>query len=616
MELRVFPGHTQLGSGSYGNVSQVKVIRSRPGVSYQSLDAAEKMPLDDQWSSETLRELVAYSLLSESPFIIQPLAAGITDKNGHVLYMPLAMRDMHHLSINRGHVAWKQLLRYWTYAITRGVQHLHQHKIIHQDLKLPNILLSPKGIPWITDLGAAALPDSGDTYNVVSFIRCTVFARPPEWEYPLAKYVPQSDPSGDIWSLGMMFYTLCTDDRLIQDIESSTEGCWQVAGKPTAAQWPVMSNLPESNRIYINCESREDRMDKLRELSSSIIPEELLDLICSMLHAIPSQRFTMEQILAHPWFADLTDDEVLTKTHALVTEVVNLKGKKVTHNFKAEHVSCLKQHEHYWLDERWKVQNSLSDPVDMISHDGKLVKYENCRHILFTWLLEVYSKQMYQHHVIILDALQMIDLFARTESFARKELQLIGITCLSLAFDLHSSTSIQCRHAVYYTAGAYTVSEMEEMRKRIVIGLKGKLLLPPCRRLWTLMRREYPAGVPVSTSLFRAIFLLYSWKGCLEIEPYRLVRIARDGIAHLFKRVSNGQITVEEDTILSDKQRLGGLSDQNDRMDFDLVEGEIESVIPRLRDWLKTLNHEKDCFTFKDHNNTLKINYRDLLVKS
>jgi len=90
-------------------------------------------------------------------------------------------------------------------GIAEGLRYAHERGIVHRDIKPENILLTPEGVPKITDWGLAkALADTRHT-GLISF--SLNYAAP---EQLAPNIYGEAGPWTDIYQLGVLFYEMIT----------------------------------------------------------------------------------------------------------------------------------------------------------------------------------------------------------------------------------------------------------------------------------------------------------------------------------------------------------------------------------------------------------------------
>jgi MAP/microtubule affinity-regulating kinase len=88
------------------------------------------------------------------------------------------------------------------YGILDALNYCHQHNIVHRDLKLENILVSPDGTPKLIDFGFTYLAD-----QKISNTFCgTLFYMAPE----IILKKPYFGGPADIWAIGVLAYKMMT----------------------------------------------------------------------------------------------------------------------------------------------------------------------------------------------------------------------------------------------------------------------------------------------------------------------------------------------------------------------------------------------------------------------
>ena len=119
--------------------------------------------------------------------------------------------------------------------VLNGVQHLHQHGIVHRDLKVENILIDNSKQAVVCDFGFCEFYRFDRDYDEISIalkrkkhplIVGTIGHIAPE----IIFHQKQATPQSDIFSLGVVFYELCTgedaydpdevnDERFVVDVK-------------------------------------------------------------------------------------------------------------------------------------------------------------------------------------------------------------------------------------------------------------------------------------------------------------------------------------------------------------------------------------------------------------
>jgi serine/threonine protein kinase len=228
--------------------------------------------------------------------------------------------------LNRGNQPLAiEKLKQWCFSLALAVNCLHTNKIIHCDIKATNCLLfhEQKGERVrLADFGLA-IYDFGRKFNHVT---CTSSHRAPEvftksgWSYPI-----------DIWALGCTFYELAYGELLIPQQEPKKERnnkliqCLIEFGlnHPLGAQTFFTSEeLKTLDYTAIEC-----CPVKYQSISKHERYTAFNDLIFHML--LPAdKRYTIHQVLKHPFFKGLTDNSLCTLISSRVTIVDSLKYDK------------------------------------------------------------------------------------------------------------------------------------------------------------------------------------------------------------------------------------------------------------------------------------------------
>ncbi|KIP11297.1 hypothetical protein PHLGIDRAFT_53040, partial [Phlebiopsis gigantea 11061_1 CR5-6] len=143
-----------------------------------------------------------------------------------------------------------------------AVAYVHEKGIVHRDLKLENVLLDEHCRIKLGDFGFTREFDRGVLLE--TFCGTTGYASPEM--LMLEKYL---GPEVDIWSLGVILYTLLTGTLPFDDDDDSIMRAKVIQGVFEDPEW---------------------------------LSDEARDLIKNILQVDPSKRYTIAQILSHPWY--------------------------------------------------------------------------------------------------------------------------------------------------------------------------------------------------------------------------------------------------------------------------------------------------------------------------
>ncbi|KRT86350.1 protein kinase, partial [Oryctes borbonicus] len=128
----------------------------------------------------------------------------------------------------------------WSKQIASGMHYLHAHKIIHRDLKSPNVLIGKDELIKISDFGTSR------TWNEVSTKMS--FGGTVAWMAPEAiKEYPCSEKI-DIWSFGVVLWELLTCEIPYKDMEMTAIMYMVGMGK---LRPPIPSTCPEGFKLIM-----------------------------------------------------------------------------------------------------------------------------------------------------------------------------------------------------------------------------------------------------------------------------------------------------------------------------------------------------------------------------
>ena len=135
-------------------------------------------------------KILDVSVKSEHKFIVMEYIKGIT------------LRDY----MNKKHkLSWQDASSFIV-QILHALDHAHMRGVIHRDIKPQNIMIMEGGFIKVADFGIAKLPNA-ETVTMIDHAVGTIYYISPE--QARGKKI---DPRSDLYSLGVMFYEMLTDE--------------------------------------------------------------------------------------------------------------------------------------------------------------------------------------------------------------------------------------------------------------------------------------------------------------------------------------------------------------------------------------------------------------------
>ncbi|XP_074515628.1 mitogen-activated protein kinase kinase kinase 13 [Sebastes fasciatus] len=142
--------------------------------------------------------------------------------------------------LRAGRKVTPRMLVDWASGIASGMNYLHLHKIIHRDLKSPNVLVTHNDNVKISDFGTSK--ELSDKSTKMSFAGTVAWMAP-----EVIRNEPVSEKV-DIWSFGVVLWELLTGEIPYKDVDSSAI-IWGVGSN--SLHLPVPSTCPDGFKILM-----------------------------------------------------------------------------------------------------------------------------------------------------------------------------------------------------------------------------------------------------------------------------------------------------------------------------------------------------------------------------
>ena len=188
-------------------------------------------------------------------------------------------------------------MKSFLFQLLTGVAYCHHHRVLHRDLKPPNLLINREGQLKLADFGLArafGIPVRSYTHEVV-----TLWYRSPDVLMGSRQY---STPV-DIWSVGVIMAEMANGRPLVAGTSEADQldRIFRLLGTPTILDYPTIVELPEYTSdlpIY----------PPPRNGIGSLVPRldtQGVDLLSRMLKYDPARRITAQDALSHVYFDDI-----------------------------------------------------------------------------------------------------------------------------------------------------------------------------------------------------------------------------------------------------------------------------------------------------------------------
>lgn len=286
-----------IGRGGYGNVYKCRNTKTGREYAVKSIGMIE-------YGIRNLNELAIMSSFRH-PHIMRMKTWYFDHIRGveylHVV-MPLGTSDFAKLCrVDKGGRAMSLPdVRKYGWQIASAILNLHGQGIIHTDIKLSNVIMIDNNAV-LSDFGLSLREDERKEFN---YNIGTPHHRPPEmWSGQLW------NRSVDIWSFGCALYEMAFGEIPIPEQKNSDSHELEKLRYLSSIQ-RFCSAFPEPCRSY---------RDQIIDVNNVSVPNNkillglanhqlisLCDLISKMMHYNPRDRYTITQVMGHPFFAGCT----------------------------------------------------------------------------------------------------------------------------------------------------------------------------------------------------------------------------------------------------------------------------------------------------------------------
>ncbi|KAF2458003.1 kinase-like domain-containing protein [Lineolata rhizophorae] len=292
--------------GSYGWVSRAREAATGEVVALKKLKmgseagggAAEGFPVT------ALREIQALKEARHRHVVeLREVVVG-SSLNDVFLVMEFLEHDLRTLQEDMAEPFMPSEIKTLLLQLASAVEFLHDHWILHRDLKTSNILMNNRGVIKLADFGMARYTSSPPPPNLTQLV-VTLWYRAPELLLGATTY----DASIDMWSVGCIFGELLTREPLLQGKNevSQLSAIFGLSGVPTETSWPTFRRLPHARALRLPARPAHPRPPDARALVRARFPALSAAgaaLLAALLSLDPAARPSAADVRAHPYFRE------------------------------------------------------------------------------------------------------------------------------------------------------------------------------------------------------------------------------------------------------------------------------------------------------------------------
>ncbi|XP_050439081.1 cyclin-dependent kinase 1-like [Adelges cooleyi] len=325
LEIRRYVPMEMIGRGSYGIVMKCKDKRTNEVVAIKKITSSYfSMP-------EALREITILKKLSNHTHLISFLNVFRVKQILYIVFPYMDYNMYEYINKHYSNGLGYDLTKEYMIQVIRGIDYMHEHHVIHRDIKPDNILLTRNGVIKLCDLGISKLicPTSFGAELLMTPGMGTLWYQAPEMLLGIKKYGTEVD----IWSIGIVFTEFMSGQPVITGKTSINQyrsiiRNFGIAIEDQKYFNEIMKNTHYSivSMNYTNSYKYEN-VGKALKNYYPLWPNELVEIVSKCLQFKPTRRKSAKYLLNEPYFRN--GDFLEKFAHTLNDKIRNNTGFQV-----------------------------------------------------------------------------------------------------------------------------------------------------------------------------------------------------------------------------------------------------------------------------------------------
>ncbi|XP_044143250.1 serine/threonine-protein kinase Nek3 [Bufo gargarizans] len=188
-----------IGEGSFGRALLVSHLNAADKYVMKEI----RLPKSSAAIKESRKEAILLAKMKH-PNIVKFREAFEADDHLYIVMEYCDRGDLlETIKLQRGKLFPEHTVLHWFVQICLAIQHVHEKRVLHRDIKSKNIFLTQRRTIKLGDFGSARVLSSPMAY-ACTYVGTPYYVPPEIWEN-----LPYNNKS-DIWSLGCVLYEICT----------------------------------------------------------------------------------------------------------------------------------------------------------------------------------------------------------------------------------------------------------------------------------------------------------------------------------------------------------------------------------------------------------------------